>query len=66
MITDETFPGRLGQVEHLLSVQNGALDLRDLTLRPRTIEDMMTNCISTPWPELGAEYETPLIDSYFR
>jgi phage/plasmid-associated DNA primase len=66
LITDVAFPARLDQCEYMLSVQNRALNLQDLTVRPRTIDDLMTNCIATPWPEQGADYETPLIDSYVK
>ena len=67
IIADREFANDLDAVPHMLSVQNGLLDLRTLELRPRRMEDKVTFCLSTPWPEeAGLETPTPLIDSFFR
>ena len=67
IITDRDFANDLDAVPHMLSVQNGLLDLRTLALRPRRIEDKVTFRLSTPWPaETGVDTPTPLIDSFFR
>ena len=67
-ITDERFADDLDACTHVLSLANGLLDLRTLTMRPRCLEDKITKCMTTEWPEetAAASMETPLIDSYFR
>jgi P4 family phage/plasmid primase-like protien len=66
MITDPRFADDLDAVPHVLSLENGLLDLKTLEVRPRRLEDKQTLCLSTAWPDEGVDYPTPLIDSFFK